>query len=585
MSGFQFSDLFFEGVVEDVNDPKQRGRIRVRVIGVHPPQKQKSSAIGVPTEDLPWMTPVQDITSAAISGVGSAPVGIVPGTMVFGVWRDPYKQDGRILGTMSGEYKEKPDPNKGFADPLGFYPTRLGSDSSTLSDGGEAGKNNMNVVLRDDNSTIAVNPDNTNLEDIPEDNDPNFTIEKMMRGDEGVMTKWYSDHLGYPTIGIGHLLSMEKTKDMTKINAWISRDVGRTVTNGTITLDEVSMVFRRDLKKHLNAMKIHPVIGPIYEKLNASRKMALTNMCLQMGVGGVAKFKNTLKCMDRGDWVNAYRNMKESLWASQTKGRASRVSKVILTGNLESYGVMVGSEPKSLRMRSAAFKQNRDISDINPEEPFTPEDTRIMFTEPKSSYDAQYPYNYTRTTRSGHVIEIDDTPGSERLHTKHTSGTFDEIRPDGSRVLKIVGDSYEIVLSDKNLNIKGNINVVIEGNANIYNMGNVSQTIDGDVFQYIRGNVVEHVEGALQSTIDKTANITVKDDVFVTAEKNASVDVGENASITVAETTDITSKNMNINIEEDLKINAGNTYITSRDTTKIDSGVLTEITGGTVVVR
>jgi hypothetical protein len=67
------------GVVEDRMDPEKMGRCRVRIYGYH-----TDSKIILPTKDLPWATPIQPITSAAISGIGSSPLGPVEGTWVIG---------------------------------------------------------------------------------------------------------------------------------------------------------------------------------------------------------------------------------------------------------------------------------------------------------------------------------------------------------------------------------------------------------------------------------------------------------------------------------------------------------------------
>lgn len=47
--------------------------------------------------------------------------------------------------------------------------------------------------------------------------------------------------------------------------------------------------------------------------------------------------------------------------------------------------------------------------------------------EMPSAYKAQYPYNTTYTTKSGHAIELDDTITNERIHIWHCSGSFEEI--------------------------------------------------------------------------------------------------------------------------------------------------------------
>lgn len=89
--------MFF-GVVEDRNDPLTLGRCKVRIFGVHPDDKTL-----IPTEDLPWAMPIQPITSAAIGGVGHAPVGPVVGTHVVGFFADGLdRQIPFFFGTIAG---------------------------------------------------------------------------------------------------------------------------------------------------------------------------------------------------------------------------------------------------------------------------------------------------------------------------------------------------------------------------------------------------------------------------------------------------------------------------------------------------
>lgn len=86
------------GVVEDRNDPEKIGRCRVRILGYHLDNKEV-----LPTGDLPWAMPMQSITSAGISGKGSAPLGPLEGTWVVGFFLDGKdKQQPMIMGTMGG---------------------------------------------------------------------------------------------------------------------------------------------------------------------------------------------------------------------------------------------------------------------------------------------------------------------------------------------------------------------------------------------------------------------------------------------------------------------------------------------------
>jgi hypothetical protein len=92
--------------------------------------------------------------------------------------------------------------------------------------------------------------------------------------------------------------------------------------------------------------------------------------------------------------------------------------------------------------------------------------------EPTSPYKTEYPYNTTYTTKSGHAIELDDTPKQERIHIWHKSGSYEEVAntPEyqGRRVLRTTDDSFEVVDKTKNELIGKNHNVEITNNQTIY---------------------------------------------------------------------------------------------------------------------
>jgi hypothetical protein len=97
----------------------------------------------------------------------------------------------------------------------------------------------------------------------------------------------------------------------------------------------------------------------------------------------------------------------------------------------------------------------------------------------------QYPYNHVHESESGHIHEIDDSPGAERLFTQHTSGTFEEIHPTGTKVVKIVGDNYEIVAGSSNVSISGSVNITVEGT--------VRELIKGDYILEVEGNYTQKI--------------------------------------------------------------------------------------------
>lgn len=123
--------------------------------------------------------------------------------------------------------------------------------------------------------------------------------------------------------------------------------------------------------------------------------------------------------------------------------------------------------------------------------------------EPKTPYNAQYPFNHVYESQAGHVVEYDDTPGSERMHWYHCSGTFDEIHPGGSQVHKVVGNAWDITLHDKMILVKGNasfntgktlkirmgqdLEIEVEGDAKMLVKGNMSTEVKGDCLQKVGG--------------------------------------------------------------------------------------------------
>lgn len=115
----------------------------------------------------------------------------------------------------------------------------------------------------------------------------------------------------------------------------------------------------------------------------------------------------------------------------------------------------------------------------------------LTWDEPESPYAAEYPKNHVIETESGHILELDDTPNKERINVHHRAGTWIEIHPNGSKVQKIVGDDYEIALSDKKLLVKGNCYMNTEGAITALRAGkDFYIEIGGDAHMLVKGNVV-----------------------------------------------------------------------------------------------
>jgi len=126
---------------------------------------------------------------------------------------------------------------------------------------------------------------------------------RQLRDEEGEVLHVYQDHLGYWTIGVGHLVDKRK-------GGRISARVSEFILNEDI--DSVTS----ELDKRL----------PWWRKLDEARQAVLLGMAFQMGIDGLLGFKNTLKMVEAGDYDGAGKGMLNSLWARQTPERAKRMS-------------------------------------------------------------------------------------------------------------------------------------------------------------------------------------------------------------------------------------------------------------------
>ena len=149
---------------------------------------------------------------------------------------------------------------------------------------------------------------------------------------------------------------------------------------------------------------------------------------------------------------------------------------------------------------------------------------------PKSVYDnqdpypsAKYPFNHVQESESGHIFEIDDTPDNERLYKEHMSGTFEEIHPQGTRVVKVVYDDYEIVARNKKVVI--NASKSIGGALDLSVYGSVRQFVTGDYTLDIGGNFIRRVG---KSEIVKIGSGTSGGNLECEIRGNQSVNISKN---------------------------------------------------------
>ena len=141
---------------------------------------------------------------------------------------------------------------------------------------------------------------------------------------------------------------------------------------------------------------------------------------------------------------------------------------------------------------------------------------------------SQYPYNQVQETSSGHVIELDDTPGGERVLLKHRKGAGIEVRADGSVVISAVNNKVEVTGGDQT--------VIIEGHGNLVYNGNLNLKVSGDYNVDVGGNYNVNVAGNKETTIKDNNRTTVMKNVqYTTHGTRTHKTIGDNVNLMLAD--------------------------------------------------
>ena len=127
--------------------------------------------------------------------------------------------------------------------------------------------------------------------------------------DEGCIYEVYLDHLGYPTFGIGHLIT--------------NRDSEYGWSVGT-DVDEyrVQEVFKEDVKTVLSdCEKLYDYFYNLPEEV----QLIIANMMFNMGYTRLSKFRGMKRGVDSRNWEEAADEMVDSRWYNQVTNRADRL--------------------------------------------------------------------------------------------------------------------------------------------------------------------------------------------------------------------------------------------------------------------
>lgn len=151
-------------------------------------------------------------------------------------------------------------------------------------------------------------------------------------------------------------------------------------------------------------------------------------------------------------------------------------------------------------------------------------------SEPGSMYAARYPYNKVFESERGHVVEMDDTPGAERIHLYHNQGSYVEMSP-GLRVDKTNGTSFDITAQTKfSKSVADMVFVSEEGFLTLYAKNGINIVTPGTVT--MSGQMI-NMSSTLGTTINAGGVLTASALGAVSISAGALLDIRGAAGVTV----------------------------------------------------
>jgi hypothetical protein len=204
-------------------------------------------------------------------------------------------------------------------------------------------------------------------------------------------------------------------------------------------------------------------------------------------------------------------------------------------------------------------------------------DDGLAFDEPVTPYNATYPHNHVYESEAGHIREMDDTPGAERIHERHASGSGYEIGPDGTKVTRVKQDNYTLTTNDDFVHIKGNSSTTVDGGVRVFVNADASTDDQNYTIQ-----------------VGKGANVNIQVDEgdvnIVTAEGGGDINLKSGKNIHMQATQGIYMKSSLMAIEvngnwveqSENKTQSTGAHVMNSTTTALDGSTSVTVTGARI---
>lgn len=144
-----------------------------------------------------------------------------------------------------------------------------------------------------------------------------------------------------------------------------------------------------------------------------------------------------------------------------------------------------------------------------------------------------YPNAWRRKTRSGHLIEIDDSKDAEHITIQHRGGGMIQFLPDGAVHYTSFNGQHNIVFGENRIYVSGSQDITCEGDSSTKIKGDNNQTTEGG--QYVAVNGPSVVVAKSQSAFYKEHNDTVSKSSAMQVTENMSIKAGKAITMAASE--------------------------------------------------
>ena len=183
--------------------------------------------------------------------------------------------------------------------------------------------------------------------------------------------------------------------------------------------------------------------------------------------------------------------------------------------------------------------------------------------EPEVAAAPQYPYNYVYASLTGHMWEMDDTPGVERVNFQHKNGSRMEMGTEGTVVVKAMGNYYSVAGGSSYTLTMGAYNLSAVDDIDIRSTSDVTLHADGSFSIIANNDSVETVAGKKDMLVGETMQIKAKrliieaENIDFVSSGNITMEAGGNMSVRAGGTFATSSKDAKINASGSFDADAG----------------------------